>query len=96
MRDDIAVWLKETDQALDGLKKLEDALREHRKGLQGRLEVIAAEEKGLKGHEHSLAEFSAAARGMNFSGLLRPTRRTPPGTRSSGRPTSVSRSIITQ
>jgi hypothetical protein len=62
-RDDLTLWQKEIDQALDGLSKLEEALREHGKGLQSHLEMIGAEEQELKAHEHALAEFERGGPG---------------------------------
>src|SRR5713101_9075134 len=62
-RDDLALWQKETDLALDGVKKLDEALREHRKGFQDHLDTIAAEEQAVKDHEHALADFELGGAG---------------------------------
>jgi hypothetical protein len=62
-RDELAIWQKEIDQALGGLTKLEEALREHGKGLQDHLETIAAEERKLRDHEHALADFERGGSG---------------------------------
>ncbi len=60
-RDDLAIWQREIDQVLGELQTLEDASREVRKELQDHLRAIAAEEHGLKEHEHVLAELERGA-----------------------------------
>ncbi len=49
------------------MRKLEEALREHRRTLQTHLEAITAEEQALKDHEYALAEYE---RGGPGDGLL--------------------------
>ena len=55
-RDDLEAWRKETDQALQELKKLEEALREHRQRLEAQMGEILADEMVLKDHEHEVAD----------------------------------------
>jgi chromosome segregation ATPase len=67
--DDLYIWQREIDEALDGMKKLEAALRDHRDGLQKHSETIAEEEKNLTCHEKALAEYEQGGSGDALSGM---------------------------
>ncbi len=71
-RDDLAIWEKEIDQALAGMRLMEVALREHRQRLQARLDVIAAEERELTAHEHALAEAARGGPKDALAGMVEP------------------------
>jgi hypothetical protein len=71
-QDDLTLWQGDIDQALSGLKRLEDALREHRNVLQGRLDAIAAEQQAVNQHEHALAEFERGGPGDDLLRMVKP------------------------
>jgi hypothetical protein len=71
-QDDITLWQRDIDQALTDLKRLEDALREHRKRLQVRLDEIAAEQQAVNQHEHALAEFERGGPGDDLLRMVKP------------------------
>jgi hypothetical protein len=62
-QDDLELWEKEVDQAMNALKRLENALGKHRAMLQDRLDLIAAEDQAIGQHEHTLAEFERSGTG---------------------------------
>lgn len=55
-RDDLVIWQREINEALAGVKQLEDALRAHRDALQAHVKLTGAAEKAMRAHEHLLAE----------------------------------------
>lgn len=71
-RDDLACWQKEVDEAIGGLKSLEESLQTHRKNLQMHLLAIATEEQELKEHEHAMAEFERGGTGEELLLMVEP------------------------
>jgi len=65
-RDDLALWQGELDQAFEGLKQLEKALGSHREALQEHLKTIDIQEKGLRKHEHALADYQRGGLGADL------------------------------
>ena len=55
-RNQLVLWMREADEALDGMRDLEKLLREHRERLQAQLEAVALEDKSLQESQRSLAQ----------------------------------------
>lgn len=70
-RDELGIWVEETNQAVDGLRKLEDSLGVHRKRLQDHLATIIAEEKTLRDQENVLAQIERGGSGNEPLGMAK-------------------------
>jgi hypothetical protein len=75
-RDEAVLWQNEIDNALKEMKKLEDALRDHRKELNNHLATISAEEKIVAEHECALADFEKGGPGDSLVSMARTHKQT--------------------
>ena len=57
-RNELVLWTREVDEAVDGMRNLENLLRGHREHLQAQLEAIALEDQSLQDRQLALAQVS--------------------------------------
>lgn len=55
-RNELVLWTREVDEALDGIRDLENLLRGHREHLRAQLDAIALEDKSLQDRQRALAQ----------------------------------------